>query len=454
VGKTSLGQSIARAMGRKFVRLSLGGVKDEAEIRGHRRTYVGAMPGRIVQGIKKAGVANPVFMLDEIDKIGQDFRGDPSSALLEVLDPAQNNSFEDHYINVPFDLSKVMFICTANITDPIPAPLMDRMELLRLSGYTREEKLKIARRYIIPRQMTEQGIGPENVTFTDEALGIVIDQYTSEAGLRNFEREIANICRKVARKVAEGRAKSYRIGKRNISTFLGTPRYLKETETEHDQVGVATGLAWTQAGGEILHIEVGSMVGSGRLTLTGQLGDVMKESAQAALSWMRSRTETFGIDEKHFEKRDIHIHVPAGAIPKDGPSAGITIATALLSMATGRPIDHTLAMTGEITLRGRVLPIGGVKEKCLAAMRAGIKHVLLPDRNRKDVKDLPPKARKALTLHFVSNMDEVAALALKPKPKATPKATPSAKPKAKPKQKPADKPAAGRAAARQPRASA
>ncbi len=418
VGKTSLGKSIARAMGRKFARISLGGVKDEAEIRGHRRTYVGAMPGRIIQGLKRVGVANPVFMLDEIDKLGQDFRGDPSSALLEVLDPAQNDSFEDHYLNVAYDLSKVMFICTANFADPIPPALRDRMEVIRLAGYTREEKLKIGKRYIVPRQMTEQGINADYIRFTDEALGTVIDQYTREAGLRNFEREVANICRKVARKIAEGKVKTYNIGKRNVATFLGPPRLLRELESQVDQIGVANGLAWTQAGGEILHIEVGAMKGGGKLTLTGQLGDVMKESAQAALTWVRSNAENFGGDDKFFEKKDIHIHVPAGAIPKDGPSAGITIAVALLSMCTGRMIDHTVAMTGEITLRGRVLPIGGVKEKCLAAMRAGVKTVVMPAQNEQDSKELPAKARKALELHFASTMEEVVKIALKAKPKA------------------------------------
>ncbi len=429
VGKTSLGKSIARAMGRKFIRISLGGVKDEAEIRGHRRTYVGAMPGRIMHGLKKAGVANPVFMLDELDKIGQDFRGDPASALLEVLDPAQNDSFEDHYINVPYDLSRVMFVCTANIIDPIPPALLDRMEVIRLSGYTREEKLKIGRRYIVPRQMGEQGVNEKMISFTDEALGVVIDQYTREAGLRNFEREVANICRKVARKVAEGENKLHRIGKRNVSTYLGSPRFIKETEIYGDEAGVALGLAWTQAGGELLHIEVATVKGTGKLKLTGHLGEVMKESAHAALSWVHSSYEQFGGEPEFFSNHDVHIHVPAGAIPKDGPSAGITIATALLSLATGRPVDHSLAMTGEITLRGRVLPIGGLKEKCLAAMRAGLKKVIMPARNSADAKELPPKAQKALELHFVSTMEEVAALALKPAPKGKSKGKSKGKPK-------------------------
>ncbi len=417
VGKTSLGQSIARAMGRKFVRMSLGGVKDEAEIRGHRRTYVGAMPGRIIQGIRKAGSKNPVFMLDEVDKIGQDFRGDPASALLEVLDPAQNATFEDHYLNVPFDLSKVMFICTANFVDPIPPALLDRMEVIRLSGYTRDEKLHIARRYLIPRQMEEHGLKPEHIEISNEALGLLIDQYTREAGLRNLEREIANLCRKVARKLAEGKVRRYRITRRNLHKYLGPPRYLPETEVEEDLVGVATGLAWTQAGGEILHVEVTTMKGSPKLILTGQLGDVMKESAQAALSYARSRAADLGAPEDFFEQREVHIHVPAGAIPKDGPSAGITMATALVSVMTGRPVDHTVGMTGEITLRGRVLPVGGIKEKCLAAMQAGLKTVVLPERNRKDLDELPPKVRRALEFRFVRTMDEVLEVALKPAPR-------------------------------------
>ncbi|MDF1553689.1 MAG: endopeptidase La [Deferrisomatales bacterium] len=417
VGKTSLGQSIARAMGRKFVRMSLGGVKDEAEIRGHRRTYVGAMPGRIVQGVKKAGARNPVFMLDEVDKIGQDFRGDPSSALLEVLDPAQNSTFEDHYLNVPYDLSKVMFICTANMLDPIPPALLDRMEVIHLSGYTREEKEKIARRYLIPRQMDEQGVTERHIEISTEALVQLIDQYTREAGLRNLEREIANLCRKVARRIAEGAEgaeQQHRITRRNLHRFLGPPRFLPETEVEEDQIGVATGLAWTQAGGEILHVEVSTMKGPPKLILTGQLGDVMKESAQAALSYARSQAEAMGVPEDYFDKREIHIHVPAGAIPKDGPSAGVTMATVLLSVMTGRPVRHGVGMTGEITLRGRVLPIGGFKEKCLAAMRAGLDTVILPERNRRDLDEIPPRVKKALTFHLVKTMDEVAELALLP----------------------------------------
>ncbi len=418
VGKTSLGQSIARAMGRKFVRISLGGVKDEAEIRGHRRTYVGAMPGRIVQGIRKAGSRNPVFMLDEVDKIGQDFRGDPASALLEVLDPAQNATFEDHYLNVAFDLSEVMFICTANLTDPIPPALLDRMEVIRLSGYTREEKLEIARRHLIPRQTAEHGLSGDLFEISTEALGVLIDQYTREAGLRNLEREIANLCRKVARRVAEGQNRKHRITRQNLHRFLGPPRFLPEAEVEEDLVGVATGLAWTQSGGDILHIEVTTMKGPSKLILTGQLGDVMKESAQAALSYVRSKAADLGVPEDFFDQREVHIHVPAGAIPKDGPSAGVTMAVALLSIMTGRPVDHTVGMTGEITLRGRVLPVGGIKEKCLAAMRAGLKAVILPERNGKDLDDLPPKVRRALEFHLVKTMDEVIRLALKPAPAA------------------------------------
>jgi ATP-dependent Lon protease len=414
VGKTSLGQSIARSMGKKFVRMSLGGVKDEAEIRGHRRTYVGAMPGRIIQGVKKAGSKNPVFMLDEVDKIGQDFRGDPASGLLEVLDPAQNYTFEDHYLNVPFDLSKVMFICTANFIDPIPPALLDRMEMIHLSGYTREEKLKIARRYLVPRQTDEQGVGAKHIEISNEALGLLIDQYTREAGLRNLEREIANLCRKVARKLAEGQTKKYRITKNNLHRYLGPPRYLPEADVEEDLVGVAMGLAWTQAGGEILHLEVTTMKGTPKLILTGQLGDVMKESAQAALSYSRSKAADLGVPDDFLDQREVHIHVPAGAIPKDGPSAGITMAAALLSIMTGRAVDHTVGMTGEITLRGRVLPIGGVKEKCLAAMRTGLKAVVLPERNRKDLEDLPAKVRKSLNIHLVKTMDEVVDLALRP----------------------------------------
>ncbi|KKM63534.1 hypothetical protein LCGC14_1510520, partial [marine sediment metagenome] len=389
VGKTSLGKSIARALGREFVRMSLGGVRDEAEIRGHRRTYVGALPGRIIQGIKQAGTNNPVFMLDEVDKIGMDYRGDPSSALLEVLDPEQNFSFADHYLSVPFDLSKVMFITTANMSDTIPGPLRDRMEVIRLSGYTAQEKLGIARIYLVPKQLKEHGITEKILRLSDQALLLLISQYTREAGVRNLEREIANLCRKVARGIAEKKKKKYSITAGNVSTYLGVPRYLPEEEMTRDEVGVATGLAWTESGGDIIYIEATTMLGKGNLTLTGHLGDVMKESAHAALSFVRSQAKSLDIKPDIFAKIDLHIHVPAGAIPKDGPSAGITMATAIASALTGKKISRTCAMTGEVTLRGRVLPIGGLKEKALAAKRHGIKTVLIPARNKKDLEEIP-----------------------------------------------------------------
>jgi ATP-dependent Lon protease len=414
VGKTSLGKSIARALGREFFRMSLGGMRDEAEIRGHRRTYVGAMPGRIIQGIKTAGTNNPVFMLDEVDKIGMDFRGDPASALLEVLDPEQNFSFADHYLGVPFDLSNVMFITTANLIDPIPSPLRDRMEIITLSGYTAEEKLGIAKNFLVPKQMSEHGISDKNIRINDSAIMQIITHYTREAGVRNLEREIANLCRKVARRIAEGKVKTYHISSKNLSKYLGVPKYLPEEEIEKDEIGVATGLAWTETGGDIIYIEATTMKGKGSLTLTGQLGDVMKESAQAALSYIRSRARALGINNADFSKKDIHIHVPAGAIPKDGPSAGITMATAIASAFTGRPVSKNIAMTGEVTLRGRVLQIGGLKEKALAAKRMGIKKVIIPKRNKKDLEDIPSYIKKDMEFIPVEVMDEVLRYALKP----------------------------------------
>jgi len=407
VGKTSLGRSIARALERSFMRVSLGGVRDEAEMRGHRRTYVGALPGRIIQGVKQAGSNNPVFMLDEIDKVGADFRGDPSAALLEVLDPEQNHAFSDHYLNLPFDLSNVLFICTANLLDPVPPALADRMEVIQLSGYTNEEKLEIARKFLIPRQLEDNGISAKHLEFSNDALLRIIAEYTKEAGLRNLERELASICRKVARKVAEGKSELIKLTRANIHSFLGAPKFLPEAEQEHHEIGVGTGLAWTSAGGEVLYVEASLSKGRGNLTLTGQLGDVMKESAQAAVSYARAHAKTLGIEEDFYQKLDIHIHVPAGAIPKDGPSAGITMATALISALTKRPVNRDVAMTGEITLRGRVLPIGGLKEKSLAAFRAGIKTVILPDRNEKDMDDIPKALRRKLHWVLAKNMSDV-----------------------------------------------
>ena len=435
VGKTSLGKSIARAMGRKFVRISLGGVRDEAEIRGHRRTYVGALPGRIIQGLKQAGSNNPVFMLDELDKLGSDFRGDPSSALLEVLDPEQNNSFSDHYINLPFNLSNVMFIATANQMDTIPGPLRDRMEVINLSGYTEEEKLGIAKRYLVPRQLKENGISEENVAFSEEALRTVIAKYTREAGLRNLEREIGSICRKVARKVAEGKGTSFNITAQAVPKYLGPPKFLREEEMDKNEVGVVTGLAWTPVGGEVLFVEASVMKGKGGLTLTGQLGDVMKESVQAALSYIRARAAELQLPEDFYATSDIHVHVPAGAIPKDGPSAGITMATALVSALTRIPVRKEVAMTGEITLRGKVLPIGGLKEKILAAARLGVTTVVIPVQNFKDLEDVPKTILKKLKIVTASTIDEVLAVALEQYPPAGQKVTPPKPPGAESKPK-------------------
>jgi len=416
-GKTSVGKSIARALGRKFIRMSLGGVRDEAEIRGHRRTYVGALPGRILQGMRKASSNNPVFMLDEIDKLGMDFRGDPSSALLEVLDPEQNYAFSDHYLNVPFDLSKVMFITTANILDPVPPALRDRMEVLDLPGYTEEEKLRIAQNYLVPKQLQAHGLSDKNLKFEEGALRRIILDYTREAGVRNLEREIANICRGVARRVAEGREGFTIIQAEDVPSYLGPVKFFSEVAERTSEPGVATGLAWTQTGGEILFVEATRMKGRKGFSLTGQLGDVMKESAQAALSYVRGRAKALKIPEDFFDRSDIHIHVPAGAIPKDGPSAGVTMFTALASLLTGKPVRGDVAMTGEITLRGLVLPVGGIKEKVLAAKRAGITTVILPKRNEKDMEEVPEPVKKDMKFHFVQRMDEVLQLALREKPK-------------------------------------
>src|SRR5687767_2630407 len=416
VGKTSLGRSIARALERKFVRLSLGGVRDEAEIRGHRRTYVGAMPGRIIQGIHQAGTSNPVFMLDEIDKLGADYRGDPSSALLEVLDPEQNWSFRDHYLGVAYDLSKVMFITTANLLDPIQPAFLDRMEVIRLSGYTLEEKVHIARRHLIPKQTLENGLGPERIAFTDAGLRKIISRYTREAGLRNFERELAAICRKVAVKVAKGRDARVVINPARAERYLGPEKHFSEELLQQDRIGVATGLAWTAAGGDLLFIEVIAVPGKGQLLLTGQLGEVMKESAQAALSFARAYAGREGLPENYFAKHDLHVHVPAGSIPKDGPSAGITIAAAIISVLTGRPVDRSVAMTGEITLRGDIMPIGGLKEKVLAARVAGITRVILPHLNQRDLVEVPAELQRGLEMRFVKHVAEVLAIARRPVP--------------------------------------
>ncbi|MGZ6078444.1 MAG: endopeptidase La, partial [Myxococcaceae bacterium] len=416
VGKTSLGQSIARSVGRKFVRLSLGGVRDEAEIRGHRRTYVGALPGRFIQSMKKAGTKNPVMMLDEIDKLGADFRGDPSAALLEVLDPEQNNSFSDHYLDVAFDLSKVLFIATANQLDPVPGPLRDRMEIIELSGYTFEEKQQIARIHLVPKQLREHGLSTDHISIEDGALLTLITSYTREAGVRGLERRIADICRAVAVEVAAGKADKQIITPDRVKEILGPEAFYSEVAERTEVPGVATGLAWTAVGGDLLFIEATKMAGKGGMTLTGQLGDVMKESAQAALSYLRSKADGLGISPNFLEKTDIHLHFPAGSIPKDGPSAGVTILTALTSLMTGIRVRGDTAMTGEATLRGLVLPVGGIKEKVLAAHRAGIKRVILPERVRKDLNDVPDQAKKDIEFIFVTQMDEVLRNALESDP--------------------------------------
>jgi ATP-dependent Lon protease len=407
VGKTSLGQSIARALQRKFIRISLGGIRDEAEIRGHRRTYIGAMPGRILQGLKQCWSNNPVFMMDEIDKLGADFRGDPSSALLEALDPEQNYAFSDHFLNIPYDLSGVMFILTANFTDTIPSALLDRMEVITLSGYTEEEKLVIARNYLIPRQIKENGLKTRTVPFSSGAVKQIITEYTAEAGLRNLEREIAKICRKVARKIAEGAKEPFVVARNNLHKYLGIPKYGPEMDKEESQIGLATGLAWTQAGGEVLYVEASLISGKGELIVTGQLGEVMQESARAAVSYARANLASLGLDAKKFENLDVHIHVPAGAIPKDGPSAGIAMATALVSALTNKEVRNDVAMTGEITLRGRVLPIGGLKEKALGALRAGIQTLIIPEKNKKDLAEIPQHLKRKLKFIPVKQMDEV-----------------------------------------------
>ena len=413
VGKTSLGKSIAEALGRKFVRISLGGVHDEAEIRGHRRTYIGALPGRIIQGIRKAGSNNPVFMLDEIDKIGADFRGDPAAALLEVLDPEQNHSFSDHYIEVPFDLSKVMFIATANMIEPIPPALRDRMEIIEIPSYIEEEKLNIAKYFLIPKQIKAHGLTEDMIKFEDDAIRKIINSYTREAGVRNLERRIADVCRAVAKDVALGKTEPTTIKAEDLPKYLGQPKYYHEAAERINKPGIATGLAWTPTGGEILFVEATKMRGKGNLTLTGQLGDVMKESAQIAVSYVASKAKEFGIDPEFRSKYDLHIHVPAGAVPKDGPSAGVTILTALVSLFTGKLVCNDIAMTGEITLRGAVLPVGGIKEKVLAAHRAGIKRVILPEKNRGDIEEIPEQVRKEMEFYFVKEMDEVIEIALK-----------------------------------------
>jgi ATP-dependent Lon protease len=420
VGKTSLGRSIAKAMHRKFFRISLGGIRDEAEIRGHRRTYIGALPGRIIQGLKQCGTNNPVYVMDEVDKVGADFRGDPAAALLEVLDPEQNVSFSDHYLNLPFDLSKVMFITTANLADPIPSALKDRMEIIELTGYTEEEKLAITQQFLLPRQIKENGIKAKHIKMGTGALQKIISEYTLEAGLRNLEREIATVCRKVARKVAEGEKGPFRITAANVHQYLGVPKFLPELDQLCHEVGVATGLAWTQVGGEVLYVEASTMKGKGDLVLTGQLGEVMQESAKAALTYARSHAKALGIKGDFQQDADIHIHVPAGAIPKDGPSAGVTMAVALVSSLTARPVSRDVAMTGEITLRGRILPIGGLKEKALAALRANVRKVIIPAKNKKDLIEIPSNIKRKVTFLPVDHVDDVLGLALQQEPRKKP----------------------------------
>lgn len=407
VGKTSLGRSIANSMKRKFIRISLGGVRDEAEIRGHRRTYIGALPGRILQGLKQCEVNNPVFMMDEIDKLGSDFRGDPSSALLEALDPEQNSEFSDHYVNLPFDLSNVMFIMTANMTDTIPSALLDRMEVIEIAGYTHEEKEKIAFKYLLPRQIKENGLKKEHLKLSSSAMALIISEYTAEAGVRNLEREIGSICRKIARKIAEGKDGNFIVNVNNLSKYLGIPKYQPEMEQEQSQVGLSTGLAWTQIGGEVLYIEASLLPGKGEMIITGQIGEVMQESARAAFTYAKANLGRFGMKETFLDNQDVHIHIPAGAIPKDGPSAGTAMAAALISVITGKPIKKDVAMSGEITLRGRVLPVGGLKEKSLGALRAGIKTIIVPEKNKKDLTEIPPNVHKAIRFLPVSQMEEV-----------------------------------------------
>ena len=415
-GKTSLGRSIAEALGRRFVRVSLGGIRDEAEIRGHRRTYIGAMPGRIIQTMRRAATINPLFMLDEIDKVGIDFRGDPSAALLEVLDPEQNNAFSDHYLDLSYDLSKVMFITTANILDPVPPALRDRMEVIRFPGYIEEEKLQIARQFLIPRQLEEHGLTPAELQFSDEAVRGIVREYTYEAGVRDLERGVGRICRKVTRRLAEGKPAPRHVARSALHRYLGPPEFIESLTQEADEVGVATGIAWTEAGGDLMPVEVSLMPGKGNLILTGQMGEVMQESAQAALSYTRARATELGIKSDDFERLDIHIHVPEGAIPKDGPSAGVTMATALISALTNRTVRHDVAMTGEITLRGRILPVGGLKEKSMAAHRVGIKTIIVPRKNEKDMVEIPKKIQRDMKFVFVDRMSDVLPVALSPNP--------------------------------------